>query len=164
MAGQRIAPRSKDVGLAVQHLADLTAAGGARQQVGRKGGGLAVVSLGAQPRFGGDIGVELVLHQGERVLPDSVVEADQDLSRLDDIAVAHQNLTNDAALEVLHRLARSVHHHGAGGDDGGAQRGQRRPQREATERQPDDRPAPADRPAIAHRKGRHGGGREVGSG
>src|SRR5205814_3347311 len=87
------------------------------------------------------------------VLLYGVVEADHDLSRLHDIAITHQNLANDAAFEMLHGLARSVDHHGAGADDGGTQRRQRRPEGKPAETKPDDCPAPGDRSAIACRKG-----------
>jgi hypothetical protein len=137
LAGQRLASGLEDVGLSFDDLARLGIAAPLQQAGGK-------TDLGQAVALGLETGLQRVGHHPAAVQElqagprRGVVEADQDLSGRDLLALAHQDLADDAALQVLHRLAVAVDADHAGRDGRALQGRQRRPADEAGQEDPDD--------------------------
>ena len=116
LAAPRLPAQLEEVALAVDHPLDL-GVGAARQKLGRELDVGRVVALGLEPREPRVHLVEALHHDGEVRLGDGLVEAHDDVARLDPVAVADPQLADHAAGRVLDLLHVRVDHHGAGRDD-----------------------------------------------
>jgi hypothetical protein len=126
LAVQRRLARGEDLALAADQVADARFLGPRAQHVGKDDRGGAVL-LGTQARLERARRVDLALHDGEGGLRADRIEADQHVARGHLVAVADQDLLDDAAVEVLDVPPVGLHDHRAAGDDGAVERRQRRP-------------------------------------
>ena len=122
----------EDAFLSGQDLVHLGVVAECRQGC-RKHQPVGVPLLGEQPGFLGGIGAALAFEQGHDGAGFQIVQPHQHLSGFHMVAVAHQDLTHDAAVQVLHRLAVGVRRDDAGRHRRTGQRRQRRPGAEAAE-------------------------------
>ena len=133
LAGIALLPRREDLLLVGQHRVDQRVAA-AGFEVGRELDPIGMGLLGQQPGLAGDQQVALVLQRIAPARRRRAVEADQDLAGLDPIALAHQQVLDDAALEMLHRLVVALGADVAVGDGGAGQRHEARPRRRSRRR------------------------------
>jgi hypothetical protein len=105
------------------------------EQIRGKGDGFIAVTLGDQTRLLGALGQELTANDLQLRPRLGVIEPHQHAPLLHPVALAHQDLTDDPALEMLNGLARTLHSDHTGRHGRAVDGSKRRPQQKAA--QPD---------------------------
>ena len=137
LADARAAAQLEQLALAIHDAGNIGIVG-LRQQIRRKLDAVGTVALAFQPRLArGKLGQALG-DDGEIGAGHGVVEAHQDLPRLDAVAVVHQQFADDAAGRVLHLLDVGIDDDLARRDDRAGQLHRSRPAADADGEHDDD--------------------------